>query len=935
MYSDNLMNSSLFQKIAFIPASLGLSLVLSGCLGGSAGEETTEPAIGVIDFPVAFVQKPYPLDDMGNLEQPDIRDPLQFSEGGDLYVMDRAALGVAPVNVSSVITGGQGDVKDLDVSYDGKKVVFSLRQFDPNPNDDDTPTWDIYEYDLELKQLRMVMSPANSEQGDDVDPNYLSDGRIVFSSNRQAGAQAVLSTEAISKPLFSAVDEDNNVKTFNLHIMDEDGTGIEQITYNQSHDIEPIVMPSGVIIYVRWDNYGSQDEGMSLYRILPDGTNNELLYGRYSHDTGTNGSTIQFTDPQPLPSGRVLTVVRPYTGTYGGGDLVEIDVATYIDNTQALTLYSGTLSGPAQVPMTINAISTDPAAPSAAGRYAAAYRLWDGTDRMLVSKSFCNLTIGGVPSACTPDNLSNPAAIEVPSEYQIWMYDLQGDTERPVLQNTTDAMITDIVVGQSRTLPPLVGGTLNPDWVAEGVGVLKIRSVYDFDGTYNSLGAVAPSISAMANTLTAATDRPARFLRLVKAVGIPDPDDENLVNPPDLANEAFGTNRNLGMREILGYTAIEPDGSVMVKVPADVPFTIEVLDEAGRRLGGRHENWLYLKAGETRVCNGCHTVPATGTPVPHGRVDAAPTPINQGAGISLPLPMPPGLNSNAFLYAVTGETMAEVRYTRCNFDGVPCSIPGSSISPSVAINYSDIWAPTPPLVVNPDQLYSYTNMQAVGEIFDPAAMTPLSPPTSPACLHDPLDPEYGWEPNCRIVINYIDHIHPLWTKPRGAAGADTCINCHSTRDAMNVLRVPAGQLNLSDSADDPGANNMGQEHAYRELFFPDEGQEINGMGQLVSITIQQEVLDANGNSLVPPVFIDVPDPAAAVVPPMTPNGARVSYFMEKMAETELNAGRVLPPVPTVDHSGFMTPDEIKLVAEWLDIGAQYFNNPFDPRAPQN
>ncbi len=29
------------------------------------------------------------------------------------------------------------------------------------------------------------------------------------------------------------------------------------------------------------------------------------------------------------------------------------------------------------------------------------------------------------------------------------------------------------------------------------------------------------------------------------------------------------------------------------------------------------------------------------------------------------------------------------------------------------------------------------------------------------------------------------------------------------------------------------------------------------------------------------------------------------------------------------HAGYMSVDELRLVAEWLDIGAQYYNNPFD------
>ncbi len=35
------------------------------------------------------------------------------------------------------------------------------------------------------------------------------------------------------------------------------------------------------------------------------------------------------------------------------------------------------------------------------------------------------------------------------------------------------------------------------------------------------------------------------------------------------------------------------------------------------------------------------------------------------------------------------------------------------------------------------------------------------------------------------------------------------------------------------------------------------------------------------------------------------------------------------------HVGWLTPAELRLLSEWLDIGAQYFNNPFDPAVPKN
>jgi hypothetical protein len=67
---------------------------------------------------------------------------------------------------------------------------------------------------------------------------------------------------------------------------------------------------------------------------------------------------------------------------------------------------------------------------------------------------------------------------------------------------------------------------------------------------------------------------------------------------------------------------------------------------------------------------------------------------------------------------------------------------------------------------------------------------------------------------------------------------------------------------------------------------------------------------------------------------MTANGARSSFFIEKMTGTELDAARTIP-LSTVDHTAMLTGAELKLISEWLDLGAQNFNDPFDPAAPQN
>jgi len=422
--------------------------------------------------------------------------------------------------------------------------------------------------------------------------------------------------------------------------------------------------------------------------------------------------------------------------------------------------------------------------------------------------------------------------------------------------------------------------------VVRDEAVIHIRSVYDFDGI------PALDIDSLADPgLFTADQRPARFLRIVKAVSIPDDD------VLDLDNTAFGRIRNLGMKEIVGYTMIEPDGSVMVKVPANTALQVSVLDANGRRLvaSQRHQNWIQLRPGQYLECNGCH-IPQGG--LSHGRFDAFDSTY---AGAQTP---GASFNSNtldALYVGDVGETMAFVR-ARISCGAGTCS----SIEPSMDIEYTDLWT---------DEVKS-------GRLVDPAfsyAYIDLTtpPPTTVNCITQ------AWAPNCRIIVNYETHIHPLWSANRPVMDPNTglplvdpvtmlpvtnnCTNCHTPLDAAGVVRVPAGQLDLADglSPDEPDQFN-----GYRELLFADDEQEVNN----AALVDRQIVIgtDANGNPILATVTVN---------PSMSAGGANFSntFF------TRFDTGGT--------HIGYLSDAEKRLVAEWLDVGAQYYNNPFD--APIN
>ena len=130
-------------------------LLLGGC-GGESGDGI-DP--GIIEVPLAYIERPIPLDEDGNEIQPDLRDPRFFAAGGDVYYRTNSALDGETFNLTRAITLGRGDVKGLNGSYDGRRLIFSLRLEDPDPDDDVVPSWNIYEYDLDLRELRQVLRP--------------------------------------------------------------------------------------------------------------------------------------------------------------------------------------------------------------------------------------------------------------------------------------------------------------------------------------------------------------------------------------------------------------------------------------------------------------------------------------------------------------------------------------------------------------------------------------------------------------------------------------------------------------------------------------------------------------------------------------------------------------------------------------------------------
>ena len=198
-----------------------------------------------------------------------------------------------------------GYVADCEVSWDGERVLFAKRgQHDP--------WWHIHEVRADGGEPRRLTDGPYH----DVQPAYLPDGRIVFSSSR-----------------IGMRDEYHGYPATGLTVMNADGSGMHCVGFNLGRDNEPAILPDGRIVFSRLELFYSRlKTELTVQAAFPDGTGNVTLYGPERRDfwrNVTRQSGERWWGEAP-PRHRVLRITqpRPYgesqviCATTGGATLV-------------------------------------------------------------------------------------------------------------------------------------------------------------------------------------------------------------------------------------------------------------------------------------------------------------------------------------------------------------------------------------------------------------------------------------------------------------------------------------------------------------------------------------------------------------------------------------------------------------------------------------
>lgn len=171
-------------------------------------------------------------------------------------------------------------IRDPEPHWNAQKVVFSMVVGGPARFQVHGWRWQLYEVSgLGPGDTPVITRVANQPNYNNVQPSYLSDGRILFTSDRPRGGLAHLypqHDEYESLPIVSGV-----------YALDPASGALTAMTHSPSGDFHPRVIQDGRIVFNRWDH------------LIRDQQADADLFAGASYGTFTYAS--EAADAQRLP----------------------------------------------------------------------------------------------------------------------------------------------------------------------------------------------------------------------------------------------------------------------------------------------------------------------------------------------------------------------------------------------------------------------------------------------------------------------------------------------------------------------------------------------------------------------------------------------------------------------------------------------------------
>ncbi|MCC6650694.1 MAG: PD40 domain-containing protein [Candidatus Eisenbacteria bacterium] len=441
---------------------------------------------------------------------------------------------ISPDGIVTPITNFTGaSVSDPAVSFDGAKILFSMRPSGGSSRN-------VYEINADGTGLRQVTSGG----GDDFDPLYLPDGRVLFTSTRSG-----------------EMDEYNHARSATLYTCDMDGSNLERISFNQSDDFDPELLPNGKIVYTRWEHFGDMNR-FPLFVTNPDGSGTFHQFGpherNFFHSTVTpEGRLLAIESTRINGDEGPLAVLKPEQGPSDPASTsyeLHWDVVTPNVNTDGEPWSHGAFKYPRSI---------------GGNRYVVSYSLPAAT-REDADYGLYTFTLDQAGAGTVQD----PATFSVHS-----LTFLFNDPE----WNEYDAQLL-----APHSKPPVIASTLDR---SVDYGIFLAQDVFN-------------------RSRVDGQEVPVRGVEAIDSVAVI----ASIPTTEGMANN-FSAN-NYERRALIGMVPVHSDGSFRMKVPANTPLSFATLDSHGRGIVVKRTH-IFVRPGERfENCVGCHEDRVAGGDLP-------------------------------------------------------------------------------------------------------------------------------------------------------------------------------------------------------------------------------------------------------------------------------------------------------------------------------
>jgi len=586
--------------------------------------------------PIVFVKQPHSLFSHqltqypGNCARP----------GGGVFVLEKPGQSMQ----CRSLTAGKlptGSYQFADVSYDGRRILFSYCQVDRPPPTREAHMdkyFHLYEIQVDGSWLRQLTDGSY----DDFAGRYLPDGRIVFVSTRRGG--------------FHRCGQ-GPCAVYTLALCEADGANPRIISYHETHEWDPAVLNDGRIIYTRWD-YVDRNAifYQQLWTVRQDGTDVRIFYGNNTFNP------VGIWEAQPVPGSHRVMATASAHHAMSAGSIILLDVRRGVDGLAPIErLTPDALFPESEIPVIRGdgrPIWHNPVGVSSPPPSMVDHQRWPGhcykspwpisETYFLAAYSFDRLI--GEPSACQPnmfglywmDRFGNKELLYRDLNISsLWPVPLQPRPRPPTLPsqavagNTSSSGQLRLSASQARDDG---GASAHRASVSLSAAPSESKATGSDSAELAHLAAQREGIFFLQDVYRSWPTLPAGVkitrLRVVQVL----PKSTWHINQPTvgLPNASPG-------RQVLGTTPVEPDGSALFRAPAGLPLAFQALDEMGQAVQTMR-SVTYLQPGEVVSCIGCHErrhdAPTAGPARVPLALRRAPSPITPGPDGSKPFSYP-------------------------------------------------------------------------------------------------------------------------------------------------------------------------------------------------------------------------------------------------------------------------------------------------------